>query len=86
MSSEAALVSLRNIVKGYRRGQQTLLFVHGLASGYKGWNKVVGQLRQQYRCIALDLPGYGSSGKVSHPVSIGFFASRLNEFVEKLQT
>lgn len=67
------------------RGQQTLLFVHGLASDYKGWNKVVGQLRRHYRCIALDLPGYGSSGRVGHPVSIGFFAGRLNEFVEKLQ-
>ena len=67
------------------RGQQTLLFVHGLASNFKGWYKVVSQLRQQYRCIALDLPGYGTSSPVSHPVSIQFFASRLNEFVDKMK-
>lgn len=67
------------------RGQQTLLFVHGLASNYKGWGKVAGQLRQKYRCIALDLPGYGASSPVGRPVSIQFFAARLNEFVEKLQ-
>lgn len=67
------------------RGRQTLLFVHGLASNYKGWQKVIGQLRQKYRCIALDLPGYGASGEVAHPVSIQFFASRLNEFAEKMK-
>lgn len=67
------------------RGRQTLLLVHGLASDYKAWYKVIWQLRQKYRCIALDLPGYGTSSPVSHPVSIQFFAARVNEFVEKLQ-
>ncbi len=66
------------------RGREALLFVHGLASNYKAWHKLIGKLRQKYRCIALDLPGYGSSGRPGNPVSIQFFASRLNEFVEKM--
>ncbi|MCB0565107.1 MAG: alpha/beta fold hydrolase, partial [Phaeodactylibacter sp.] len=67
------------------RGRQTLLFIHGLASNYKAWYKVIGQLRQKYRCIALDLPGYGTSSPVGHPVSIQFFASRVNEFFERMK-
>lgn len=67
------------------RGRQTLLFIHGLASNYKAWYKVIGQLRPKYRCIALDLPGYSTSSPVSHPVSIQFFAARINEFVEKMK-
>ncbi|MCB0589048.1 MAG: alpha/beta fold hydrolase, partial [Phaeodactylibacter sp.] len=67
------------------RGRQTLLLVHGLASNYKAWYKLIGRLRQQYRCIALDLPGYGASSRPAHPVSIQYFAARVNEFVEKMK-
>ncbi len=67
------------------RGRQTLLFVHGLASNYKGWLKVFAALSQYYRCVAIDLPGYGTSGKGDYPFSIGFFATKLNEFAEAMK-
>jgi pimeloyl-ACP methyl ester carboxylesterase len=42
-----------------------LLFVHGLASYMPAWRKNIEVLRQDYRCISLDMVGYGKSDKRS---------------------
>jgi pimeloyl-ACP methyl ester carboxylesterase len=41
----------------------TLVFVHGLGSYLPAWRYVIEALRPHYRCIALDLPGFGRSAK-----------------------
>lgn len=62
-------------------GRQTLLFVHGLGSNHKAWDKLSAQLGRHFRCISIDLPGYGQSSSGDYPYSIPFFASKINEFV-----
>lgn len=43
------------------QGNQTLLFVHGMGHTHLSWVKNLPELAQKYRCIAIDLPGYGHS-------------------------
>jgi len=45
-------------------GEQTLLFLHGMGSNLKAWYKNVLPLQEQYRCIAMDFPGYGRSERL----------------------
>ena len=64
-------------------GEKTLLFIHGLSSNLQSWNKNVSKLKNNYRCIALDLPGYGKSTKNSSTYSLKEYADFLNSFIEK---
>jgi pimeloyl-ACP methyl ester carboxylesterase len=40
-----------------------ILFIHGLGGNLSHWLKNVHGLSSQFTCIAVDLPGYGYSGK-----------------------
>ena len=64
-------------------GGKTLMFIHGLSSNLKAWNKNVSVLKNDYRCITLDLPGYGKSTKNSTTYSLKDYAGFLNSFIEK---
>jgi 3-oxoadipate enol-lactonase len=38
-----------------------LLFLHGIGSSGTAWSKQIERLRDEFTCIALDMPGYGGS-------------------------
>ena len=38
-----------------------ILFIHGMPTNHKLWDQVIGQLSRNYRCVAVDLPGMGST-------------------------
>ncbi len=65
-------------------GEHTLVFLHGLGSYLKGWKKNVDELRHDFRCIALDFPGYGKSSKGNYPYGIRFFAQTIARFIRLL--
>jgi pimeloyl-ACP methyl ester carboxylesterase len=65
-------------------GEQTLLFIHGLALYGKSWVQNIAELKREYRCIAIDLPGNGQSDKGYYPYGIHFFAGCIYDFVVKL--
>lgn len=65
-------------------GTHTLLFVHGLGANLKAWQKNVDSLSRYYRCIAMDLPGYGKSSYGEYAFGMSFFANQLREFIQKL--
>ena len=62
-----------------------LLFIHGLGSYLKAWDRNIPELKNHLRCIALDLPGYGKSGKQIHSGEVSFYVEILNEFIKKLK-
>ncbi len=66
------------------QGDDTLVFVHGMASNLRAWRKNVPQLRHHFRCISLDLPGYGQSSKENYSFTMPFFADVLHEFLVQL--
>lgn len=65
-------------------GKETILFIHGLASYIPAWKHNIADLKSNYRCIALDLPGYGKSSKENYTVSMDFFAETIKTFCQKM--
>ncbi|WP_051199679.1 alpha/beta fold hydrolase [Christiangramia echinicola] len=67
------------------RGEKTLLFVHGLSSNLDSWKKNFEDLATDYRCIAIDLPGYGQSSRSKTNYSLAEYADILNALAEKME-
>lgn len=65
-------------------GLQTIILVHGLGSYLPAWKKNIPTLSQNYRVIALDLPGYGRSSKGPWEGSLEFFANTVIELADSL--
>jgi len=63
-----------------------LLLLHGSGPGVSGWANFGANLpvfAQHYRCLVLDLPGYGKSDPVAgHPVMVG--AQAVRDFLAAL--
>lgn len=67
------------------RGDQTILFIHGLGSYIPAWKKNINVLKHHFRCIVIDLPGYGKSSREVHSGKMDFYSSVLQQLVTKLQ-
>jgi pimeloyl-ACP methyl ester carboxylesterase len=61
--------------------EETIIFLHGLGSYLQAWKRNVPELSRRYRCIAIDLPGYGKSSK-RHDISLDFYAATLKNFAD----
>ena len=67
------------------KGSKTILFLHGLGHSSLGWVKNIEALKDDFRCIAIDLPGNGlSSFSNKYPYSIHFFARCIHDFIEEM--
>jgi pimeloyl-ACP methyl ester carboxylesterase len=66
------------------KGDKVIIFIHGLGSYLPAWKKNIEGLKSSYRCIAIDLPGYGKSSKQPHSGKMSYYASVVKEFAEKL--
>ena len=66
-------------------GDKALVFVHGLSSNLDSWKKNLEGLTGNYRCIAMDLPGYGKSSRSKADYSLAEYAKILNDLVDKLE-
>lgn len=66
-------------------GAQTLLMVHGFAANKDNWLRFARHLSQDYRVIALDLPGFGASDKPTGSYDVGTQTERLANVVQALQ-
>lgn len=67
------------------KGDYTLLFIHGLGSNLKSWDKNIATLSNHYRCIAIDLPGYGHSTGRDYAYNMSFFADAVRAVIKKLK-
>jgi pimeloyl-ACP methyl ester carboxylesterase len=65
-------------------GKQTILFIHGLGSYLPAWKNNIDVLRGSYRCIAIDLPGYGKSDKGNIPGSMRYYADVVKSVADQL--
>jgi pimeloyl-ACP methyl ester carboxylesterase len=65
--------------------EEVLIMIHGLGSNLQAWQKNIDGLKGQYRCIAIDLPGYGKSSKGMHAYDMAFFAETVYQFIQQLK-
>ena len=66
------------------KGKTTLIFIHGLSSYVRAWERSIPELSKTSRCLALDLPGYGKSSKGHYPGTMEFYAEVIHQFIQKL--
>ncbi|MHC1704679.1 MAG: alpha/beta fold hydrolase [Tenuifilaceae bacterium] len=66
------------------KGPKTIIFIHGLGSYLPAWTKNVRELKNNFRCIAIDLPGYGKSSKEPHSGLMSYYAGVVKELIEQL--
>lgn len=63
---------------------QTILMVHGFAANKDNWLRFARHLSQDYRVIALDLPGFGASDKPAGSYDVGTQTERLASVIDAL--
>lgn len=66
------------------QGNPVLLFLHGFLGESSLWRLLMEQLADHYRCIALDLLGFGSSSKPKLKYTIWHQTAFVNEFMTAL--
>lgn len=57
-----------------------LVLLHGMFGDYRDWEPVLGLLAERFHVVALDLPGFGASGKPDVAYTGEFFVESLEEF------
>jgi pimeloyl-ACP methyl ester carboxylesterase len=67
------------------KGDKTLVFIHGLATYALSWKKNIDNLKNYYRCIAIDLPGNGFSERGDYSYTMNFFAGAVYDMIVKLK-
>lgn len=75
------------IVAGPTDARGTIVFVHGLGGSQSTWASVLGDFAEEYRIVAVDLPGHGASDKPdpgSADYSIAGLANALGQAIETL--
>lgn len=63
---------------------EPIILIHGLGSYIPAWKQTIPALMENYRVIALDLPGFGKSSKEGNRYSIPFFAKIVAELQDSL--
>lgn len=61
-----------------------ILFVHGLGSNLSLWRDTLPAFTDDFRVLALDLPGFGLSDKAGVPATMPYFASIIAGFLDEL--
>jgi len=64
---------------------EAILFIHGLASYAPAWKYTISELSKSYRCIAVDLIGYGKSSKGQYQADMSFHTGYLFELMDHLE-
>lgn len=72
--------------KNARQDQEVVIMVHGFGANKDSWVRLSDEMTDDYRILALDLPGHGDSiADLSNSYTVENQAKWLNEFMETLQ-
>ncbi len=63
---------------------QVALLVHGWSSSWYAMSPLLGILSQRFRCLAVDLPGYGKSPPFEHRTTIDAYAELLAGLIHQV--
>lgn len=70
-------------VEGPASGQLALL-IHGWSSSWYALSPLMPLLSRRFRCLAVDLPGYGNSPRPNKTITIKRYANTLAELINQL--
>lgn len=66
------------------QSDKIILFLHGLGSYIPAWKFNIQELKKYFRCIAIDLPGFGKSDKKIHSGTMEFYSSIVFDFLKSI--
>ncbi|MBH2037640.1 MAG: alpha/beta fold hydrolase [Pseudomonadales bacterium] len=70
--------------EGGPQGAETILMIHGFGADKDNWLRFSRPLTARYHVVALDLPGFGDSGKPEASYDVGTQVERLNAFAKAI--
>lgn len=59
-----------------------VILIHGFCEHLEMWNYTIEQLSEDYKVIAVDLPGFGKSPLLSSPISLEIVAQTLVDWLK----
>ena len=59
------------------------ILIHGWSSSWFTWKPILPSLSKRYRCIAIDLPGFGKSPAPAEQPSIAGYADLVAKLIEE---
>jgi pimeloyl-ACP methyl ester carboxylesterase len=66
------------------QGEETIVFIHGLAGSWVNWLENIPAFSDRYRVIAMDLPGFGSSPMPGEKISIPGYGRFVDALLDRL--
>ena len=79
-------VQLHYSDEGNRLDSTPLLLIHGTSSSLRTWDGVTAQLKNQYRIIRFDLPGFGLTGpNQNHDSTTRYYNEVIDSLLRALQ-
>lgn len=66
-------------------GDTTLFFIHGWCINKEYWQNQLDYFKNRYRCIAIDLPGFGASDKARQDWNFDQYSSDIVRCIESLK-
>jgi len=73
-----------NAVERGSSNRQVALLIHGWSSSWYALSPLLDLLSLRFRCLSVDLPGYGKSPPLSHRATIPAYADFLAEFIAQI--
>jgi pimeloyl-ACP methyl ester carboxylesterase/CRP-like cAMP-binding protein len=64
--------------------RQKAILIHGWSSSSYAMSPLTALLSQRFSCVAVDLPGYGSSPRLSGPTTIPAYADLMVDLIEQI--
>lgn len=63
---------------------EPILFLHGWGSSTDAFARMVIPLKERFRCIRVDLPGFGRSAMLKEPFTLDDYCDFVKAFIDKL--
>lgn len=80
-------INIKNINVNYvdvGEAENTVLLLHGWGSNIVLFDSLISALKDKYRVIALDMPGFGGTDEPSFAMNVDDYTDFVAEFIEKL--
>lgn len=80
-------INIKNINVNYidvGEADNTVLLLHGWGSNIVLFDSLISALKDKYRVIALDMPGFGGTDEPSFAMNVDDYTDFVAEFIEKL--
>lgn len=66
-------------------GDISIIFLHGWGAKKENFNQSIELLKSKYRCISIDLPGFGCSDKLTESFFVDDYADIVSDFIKEMK-